>query len=534
MAAHGARWRMAALVAMLILSAAGPVDARKKTLVFCSEASPDSFNPQLSVSQATFDASSRQIYDRLVRYAPGSSELVPALAESWEISTDGLRYLFHLRHGVPFHTLAQFRPTRALNADDVVFSFARQMDRQHPYHPVSGGRYPYFEGMRLDDLLAGVDRVDEMTVAFRLKHADASFLAVLAMDFASILSAEYAEVMMRAGTPARIDNEPSGTGPFKFVQYQRDALIRYAANREYWDGPPALDELVFAIVPDSAARMQRLRDRECDVTTNPDPADLPAIWTDTHIRLLQRNGADVGYLAFNTEDPDLADVRVRRALALSIDRRDLAYTVFHGLAEPAARMIPPGVWPAPEIGPPLADPEQARALLAEAGNPVLDIELWISPVSRAYMPASRRAAEAIRDSWAAIGVDARIVVSDWTEFLKHSMVGEHQALLFGWIGETADPDIFLTPVLGCAAARTGANRARWCDPVFESLLTAARQQIDRPAREALYRQALERLDEQMPVVPLVHSISYVPMRANVTGYTIPVLGGHYFKDVDVQ
>jgi dipeptide transport system substrate-binding protein len=524
-----------ALAAFFCLSSTGQTATPIKTLVFCSRESPDSFNPQLSTSQTSFDASSRQIYDRLVTFRTGSAEIVPALAESWWISKDGRTYVFRLRAGVSFHTTRDFRPSRELTAEDVVFSFSRQLDRKHSWHGVSGGGYLYFRSLGLDELVESVTATDEMTVTFRLTRPSASFLAILAMDFASILSAEYAEAMLEAGTPERLDREPVGTGPFMLVQYQRDALIRYAAHREYWRGAARIDNLVFAITPDTSVRMQRLRNGECHAIDQPDPADLPALLTDPAVLVARQTAADLGYLAFNVQKPVLSDVRVRRALTLAIDRQAIVDEALGGIGTAASSPLPPGLRPqAADEARARHDPDRAREILAKAGYDNLSVNIWAMPVSRPYMRRARRVAEMIRAQWAAIGVEATVTIPDWETFLKHSMVGAHETILFGWIGEPLDPDIFLSPILGCVALTSGANRSRWCDPGFDRLLLEARRTTDRAEREAIYEIVLERFEEQLPLVPLVHSVSYTPLRREVTGYVASALGGHYFYGVDLQ
>lgn len=525
---------LTAIAALICIGTAVPA-APAKTLVYCVGQSPDSFNPQLTTSQATFDASSRQVYDRLVMFNEAGTAIVPSLATSWRISDDGTEYVFRLRDGVAFHTTRNFRPSRTLNAEDVVFSFRRQLDRGHPWHQVSGGGYRYAMGLGLDDLVASVTALNDMTVAFRLRRPNASFLAMLAMDFASILSAEYAAAMQDAGTPERLDKEPVGTGPFMLVQYQRDALIRYVAHSDYWRGKAAIDNLVFAIIPDAAVRLQKLRDGECHVIDQPDAADLPALLSDPNIRVIRQPAADLGFLAFNTQKPGLDDIRVRRALALAIDRRAIVERTYGGMGIAAGGPLPPGIRPdAIDAVVPRPDAHRARRVLLEAGYPDLKVDIWAMPVSRPYMPGARRAAEMIRDDWATIGVEANVTVPDWETFLKHSMVGAHDAILFGWIAETLDPDIFLSPILTCAAVENGANRSRWCDPAFDRLLAEARRVSDPAARAANYRIALDRLEEQIPIVPLAHSVSVTPIRRDVTGYTVSPLGGHYFYGADLK
>ena len=164
--------------AVLAMTLTMTLSAQAKTLVYCSEGSPEGFNPSLYTAGTTFDASSRQVYNRLVEFERGTTTLGPALAESWEISDDGLAYTFKLRPGVKFHTTDTFTPTRDLNADDVIYSFERQRDPEHPFHQVSGGTYEYFQGMAMPDLLQAVEKVDDMTVRFVLTRPEAPFLAL--------------------------------------------------------------------------------------------------------------------------------------------------------------------------------------------------------------------------------------------------------------------------------------------------------------------------------------------------------------------
>lgn len=149
-------------LSLVAMTVAASVQA--KTLVYCSEGSPEGFNPQLFTSGTTYDASSVPIYNRLVEFKTGTTEVIPGLAEKWDISEDGKTYTFHLRKGVKWQSSKDFKPTRELNADDVVFSFDRQKNEQNPYHKVSGGSYEYFEGMGLPDLISEVKKVDDHTV----------------------------------------------------------------------------------------------------------------------------------------------------------------------------------------------------------------------------------------------------------------------------------------------------------------------------------------------------------------------------------
>ena len=224
----------------------------------------------------------------------------------------------------------------------MVFSFERMWKPDHPYHSVSGGTYEYFNSTGLPDLLKAIEKVDDHTVRFVLNAPNATFVPIMAMDFASILSAEYADQMTAAGTPERVDLEPVGTGPFQLQAYQKDAVIRYQAHPDYWEGKATIDNLVFAITPDASVRWQKLQAGECHVIPYPNPADLEAMRTHPDIQVLEQEGLNVGYLAFNTEKEPFTDVRVRQALNLAVNKEAIIDAVFQGAGRsPRTRCRPP-------------------------------------------------------------------------------------------------------------------------------------------------------------------------------------------------
>ncbi len=321
---------------------AGAVQA--KTLVYCSEGSPASFNPALVTAGTDFDASSRPVFNRLVEFERGTTEIVPALAESWNVSDDGLSYTFNLRKGVKFHTTKEFTPSRDFNADDVLFSFNRQLQADHKFHEVSSGTYVYFENMDMPNLLKSVEKIDDHKVKFTLNVPEAPFIANMGMDFASIHSAEYADKMLAAGTPERLDLDPVGTGPFQLVAYQKDAVIRYKAHPDYWGGKAAIDNLIYAITPDPSVRYQKVKAGECHVMPYPNPADLAAMEADPDIKVLSQEGLNVGYLAFNTEREPFTDKRVRQALNYAVNKQAIIDVVFQGAGKAAKNPIPPTIW----------------------------------------------------------------------------------------------------------------------------------------------------------------------------------------------
>lgn len=529
---------MKKIMTLVLLAAAFAFagSASAKTLVYCSEGSPENFNPQLYTSGTSVDASAVPVFNRLVDFKYGTTELVPSLAESWDISPDGTVYTFHLRRHVEFQSNELFTPSRDFNADDVIFSFMRQMDPNNPYHDISGGNYANFDSLELATLIQSIERVDDHTVRFTLAHPEAPFLADLAWYFASIHSAEYADEMLKAGTPEKVDMAPIGTGPFQLAQYQEDSRILYEAFPQYWAGKAKLDRIVFSITPDASVRLVKLEQGECQVMPFPNPADLERIRADKDIELMQKAGLNTGFLAFNTTKAPLDNVEVRQALAMAIDKPAIIDAIFNGTATVAKNILPPGVWSADsDLKDYDYDPEKARALLQEAGiKPGTEISLWAMPVSRPYNPNARRMAEMIQADWAKVGIKANITSYEWGEYLKRVRNGEHQAALMGWTTATGDPDNFFGPLYSCTSAQGGSNSSKWCYPPFEKLITEARAEQDKDKRTALYLQAQQMMHDRMPAVMIAHATIFEPVRKEVVGYDIDPFGRHIFYPVDIE
>ncbi|ABL69768.1 extracellular solute-binding protein, family 5 [Paracoccus denitrificans PD1222] len=526
--------RMLAASAFALMAAA-PLHA--KTFVYCSEGSPEGFDAAPYTSGTTFDASGHAVYNRLVQFKPGTTEIEPALAESWDVSEDGLEYTFHLRQGVKFHSNDKFTPSRDFNADDVIFTFERQASADHPWHEyIPGITYEYYSSMEMDKLIKSIEKVDDHTVKFTLSQPEAPFLANVAMPFVSIVSKEYADTLETAGTREDLNNAPIGTGPFRFVAYQKDAVIRYQKNADYWGEAPKVDDLVFAITPDASVRLQKLKAGECHLMPYPAPADLDEIRADPNLKLDEQPGLNVGYLAYNTTVAPFDNPQVRKALNMALDKPALIEAVYQGNAEVAKNPIPPTMWSYNDaIEDDKYDPEAAKAMLEEAGVKDLTMEVWAMPVQRPYMPNARRTAEMIQSDFAKIGVKVEIVSYEWGEYLKKSMEeGRKGAVILGWTGDNGDPDNFLSVLLSCASANPGgANRAFWCNEAFSDLLAKAKASSDHDERVKLYEEAQVIFKQEAPWATLAHSTQYVPMAKNVTGFVQSPLGDYAFDTVDL-
>ena len=524
-----------AALAAVILGAASNLAA--KPLVVCTEASPEGFDIVQYTTAVTADATAEAIFNRLVDFKPGTTEIQPALAKSWDISPDGLVYTFHLREGVKFHTTDYFTPTRDFNADDVLWSLNRQLRKDHPWHDKTSVGYPYFESMAFKDLLKSVEKTDDHTVVITLTRPEAPFLRDMAMAFTSIYSAEYGDQLLKAGKTGDLNSKPIGTGAFIFQRYNKDAQVRYKPNPDYFRGKPPADALIFAIATDSNVRLQKLRANECQIALYPKPDDVPGIKTDAKLKVAEIEALVTGYISMNTQHKYLSDVRVRKAINMAFDRQTHVDQLFgKGNALPGVNPYPPTMigYNTDNKNPP-HDLDKARALLKEAGVPEgTVITLFTRNGGGPTNPNPRLSAEMLQADLAKIGIKLDIRVLEWAEMLRRAKKGEADLVSAGWAGDNGDPDNFLTPMLSCDAAKSGENYARWCNPKFQELITRAREVIDNDERAKLYNEALAVYDEDQPWISMAHPKMFTAMRENVEGYVINPLTNNNFATTKVK
>ena len=520
-------------LALPALMALAPASA--KTLVYCSEGSPENFYPGVNTTGTSFDVT-EQIYDNIVDFERGGTKVVPGLAESWTVSKDGTEYIFKLRKGVKWQSNKNFKPTRDFNADDILFTIERQWKENDPYFKVTSSNHAYFGDMGMPKLLKAVDKVDDYTVKFTLNAPEAPFLANMAMQWAGIQSKEYAIAMLKAGTPEKIDQEPVGTGPFMLVQYQKDAIVRFKAFPQHYAGKPKIDDLIFAITPDASVRWAKLQKGECHVMPYPNPADVPAMRKDANVTVLEQPGLNIGYLAYNTTKKPFDDVRVRKAVNMAIDKKAIVDAVYLGTGVPAINPIPPTMWSYNKsIKDDAFNPTEAKKLLAAAGLANgFTTDLWAMPVQRPYNPNAKRIAELMQADLAKVGIKAEIKSFEWGEYRKRMQAGEHQMGMLGWTGDNGDPDNFLNTLLGCTSAKSnGSNVAKFCDQSFEDLIQKAKVTSNQAERAKLYEKAQVIFKEQAPWFTIAHAVALKPVRKEVIGFKISPFGTHEFYGVDM-
>ena len=525
-----------AILPLLFAPLLFPLMAQAAPLTVCTEASPEGFDVVQYNSLTTTNASADVLMNRLVEFDTASGKVVPSLASAWKVSDDGLTYEFTLRPGVKFHKTDYFSPTRELNAQDVLFSFQRMLDPANPWHKVAQSGFPHAQSMQLPSLIKNIDAPAPLTVRFTLDHPDSTFLATLSMGFASVYSAEYADQLMKAGTPEKLNSQPIGSGPFVFTRFQKDAVVRYRANLDYFAGKPAVDPLIFAITTDPNVRLQKLRRNECQITLSPKPLDIAAAGQDKNLKVVQTAAFMTAFLAINSQHPPLDKPEVRQAINLAFDKASYLKAVFEGTAQAANGPYPPNTWSyAKDLPGYPQNIDKARQLLASAGlKDGFSTTIWTRPTGSLLNPNPSLGAQLLQADLAKVGIKAEIRVIEWGELIRRAKAGEHDLLFMGWAGDNGDPDNFLTPQFSCAAVKSGTNFARYCDPALDKLITEGKTTGAQGARSKLYHQAQAQIQQQALWLPLAHPTAAVLTRSNVQGYQVSPFGRQDFTQVKVD
>lgn len=509
-----------------------PADIRKSGFVYCVNDQVNTFNPQMASGGLTVDTLAAQLYDRLLDVDPYTYRLVPELAQRWEVLDNGATYRFHLRPNVQFQTTPWFRPTRALNADDVVFSFQRVFNRDHPWHNVNGGNYPYFDSLQFPDSVKSIRKLDNSTVEFRLEKPDASFLWHMATHYASVMSAEYAANLTKTHHQELIDRQPVGTGPFQLSEYRSGQYIRLARNPQFWRGAPLMSQVVLDLGSGGTGRLSRLLTGECDVLAYPAASQLTILRDDPRLRLTLRPGMNIAWLAFNTNKAPLNNPEVRHALALAINNQRLMQSIYYGTAETAASILPRASWAYnSESKITEYNPAKARQRLKDLGVNNLELRLWVPTSSQAWNPSPLKTAELIQADMAQIGVKVIIVPVEGRFQEARLMDMNHDLTLAGWATDSNDPDSFFRPMLSCAAIRSQTNYARWCDPTFDSVLQKALTSQQLASRIEAYKEAQVILAKELPVLPLASSLRLQAYRYDIKGLVLSPFGNASFAGV---
>ncbi|SFD96013.1 peptide/nickel transport system substrate-binding protein [Lentibacillus persicus] len=503
----------------------------EEVLVFARGGDSESLDPG-STTDGESSRVTKQVLESLLDFDKESFEVVPGLASDWEVSDDGLSYTFFLEEGVTFHDGTDF------NAEAVKTNFERWADPDHEYAFEEEG-YVYsmygtmFGGYKGDDshVIEEIKVVNDHEIEFSLKRPLGYFLQNMAMTYFAITSPAALEEY-----GPEINENPVGTGPFEFESWSKDDSIVLNKFEDYRkDGLPNMEQVVFEVIPDNAARLIALQSGEIDIMDGLNPDDAASIDNEQALDLYTRAENNVGYVGMNTQKEPLDQVEVRQAINHAIDRDAIAEAMYAGYANPAKNMLPPSYMGYnDEIEPYAYDPAKAEELLAEAGyEDGLEIELWTMPVARPYMPDPETVAEIVQNNLAEIGIEVSIVREEWAPYLEKTLEGEQELFMLGWSGTNGDPDYFLSSLLHGDNVGS-SNRTFYENDDVDELLNNAKTSIDQEERAAFYKEAQALIHEDAPTVNLVHSTPVLAAAGYVENYVPHPSTSESLAEVELQ
>ena len=517
----------------LLLSATGPVALAAvlvavgldgnanaqgpKTLVIAIGADQTGLDPQtVQNNESGFVMST--IFDGIVNYKAGSSEVEPGLAQSWTISPDGKVYTFKLRQGVKFHdgtpmnarTVAEDLD-RAINPDNPCYVLNRKVDTYDAFT---------FGSVKGGDVVK-MSVVDDYTLHFTLPKPNAPFLSSLAMAWQGIMSPAATKQYN-----CDASQHPVGTGPFKFVEAVRNDHITVEANRDYWGEKPKVDRIIFRIIPESATRVLALERNEVQIVADVVPADQARIQKNSDLKLYVQPGLTILGVSMSSNLGPFKDKRVRQAMNYAVDKEAINKGLYGG-ATTASQGMPPVLWGFNKnVKPYPYDVNKAKALLKEAGYPNgFSTEMMVYPNPRGYNPiGGAKLGEAVQGYLAKVGVQVKINQYEWGAFLARYRHEPWEGFAIGgWTGDNGDPDNFLGDLFEWgpdpSKPRTN-NSARHLNPEFEKLIQQGRETTDQAKRAQIYEKANEILHDDAPWIFINYTNQVRASRATMKGFLL--------------
>jgi peptide/nickel transport system substrate-binding protein len=455
------------------------------------------------------------IYNQLVEYKPGSTDIQPGLADSWKISKDGLTYTFHLRRGIKFHDGTPF------NADAVVKWLDRLLNKENPnFYAKRPGTDSY-----VDFTFPGVDawkKIDNDNVSIHMAKPNAEFLNSLAMVWMGIASPTAVE---KYGL--EYYKHPVGTGPFRFVEWTPNDHVTLEANPSFWGAKPKLGKVIYRVIPESTVRVMEIMKGTVDVIAEVTPLDSKTLAGHNAVKVLSQPGLMVSGVALPNLTKPFDDVRVRQALNYAVDKESLNKYLFKGLATTMNSPLPPTQWGYDKSLPGYPyKPEQAKKLLAAAGFPDgFTATLYIYPGTKSYNPVGGPdLAQALQADLKKVGVTLKIQqMESGALFAKIHSKDFADMALAGWSGDNGDPDNFIGS-LWASKQIPSINTARYISKKLDALLSQGLEATEQSKRVAIYKHAQKVVMDDAPWIFLNYATQLRAVSTKVKGLTLNPTG----------
>jgi peptide/nickel transport system substrate-binding protein len=509
---------------------------------FGQGADPVALDP-IHITDSESSKVTRQIFDSLLKFAPESTDVIPALAtEVPEPENGGLSYTFNLRKGVKFHDGSEF------NADAVKFNFDRWRDSKNPYHKGGGSQSSnfsyyesYFGGFDEDSNIEKVEPVDEYTVRFTLKKPQGPFVDNIAQSNFGMASPKAIKEDVEG-----FWQSPVGTGPFKFALWSKGTEVKLEQNPDWWGsdvpesqggGGPNVKQVVVRAIPDNTSRTAALTGGDLTAADGLTPDDIPTVEQASNLKVTYRPPLTIGYMAMNVQKEPFDQREVRQAINMAMNMPELVKAFFGKTGQVATTYIPPTVaFFDKSIKHYPYDPEQARQMLQKAGVQNLSVDFWYMPIPRPYMPDGKGIAQAMQQDLKEVGINANLVTREWGTYLSETGKGVQDMCLLGWSGDNGDPSTFLDSLLkSSTATKTNAlNVAYYKNPEVDDLLNKASSTTDQAERRTLYLRAQQILVEDAPWVPIAYVKPPVGLQNQVQGFHPNPTGGEAWNSVRLE
>ncbi|AXG98246.1 ABC transporter substrate-binding protein [Deinococcus wulumuqiensis] len=459
-----------------------------------------------------------QVYDTLVKFKKGTSELAPGLATSWAANKDSTQWTFTLRKGVKFSDGTPF------NAAAVVYNINRWWDPAAPDGAKAHGKtfsswLFTFGGLKGDkaSLLKSVKAVGSDKVVLTLNRPFAPLPAAFATTFFGIASpTAVKKAGAKYGTPTAL---PVGTGPFVMGSWKTGDRIVLTPNPAHWGTKAKYDQLVIRFIKDPSQRLNELKAGTIDFTSDLNPDQLGSVKADRNLKAVLIPSFNVGLLSLNYSNKYLKNDKVRRAIGMAINKKAIVDAFWNGLGESNASLLPPALKWADSPAVPADykfDPAAAKKLLAEAGYPNgFALDLWYMPVSRPYFPTPKPIAEALAADLGAIGIKVKLKTEDWAKYLEdRNKTPGFDMYMIGWTGPYASPYTFYNTHYGLEAE----SDIKYKNARIEALMNRAAASSSQSAQAKAYAE-LHKITYGLNLrFPIVHSRPLAATRTYVKGW----------------
>jgi peptide/nickel transport system substrate-binding protein len=485
------------------------------TLVIDLGSEPENLDPHQGLA-ATTAMLTGQLFEALVRSTPGTVDLEPCLAESWESSEDGLAWTMKLRQGVTFHDGTPF------DADAVKFNFDRQFDETNEFFSLGS-----WSGTGSYDFLESVEVVDPTTVIWHLSTPFNKFLYRMA-GFVFVSPAAVAQY--REGF---VDN-PVGTGPYKFDRWDKGEQVVLVRNDAYWSYTPSLDQIAFKAITEAGARAAALLSGEVQLAVEISPETSEQLATNDGFAVATGPTGSLWFLAMNVENPVFADVRIRQAINYAVDKETIVSAILNDTAAIASGPLSSAFAdynPAVE-GYYSYDPDKAKALLEEAGYDGTEV-VFRTSIGGSGMLSPEEMATFIQDSLREVGFNTKIEVIEFVSWMDAIRAPQNELTVMSWNIGPMEPDLMFNGILSKASLPPGFNTSYFVNDELEELIAVGRSSLDETAVHDAYMRAQEIVMEQAPIVPVCHRLQVYGLSKRVQNFQPQPSMDFLLRDVTV-